>query len=321
MKINRELEELLGRFAALGDMVRLRMLALLGCEELTVGELAKILQLPQSTVSRHLKLLSDGGWIVRRSAGTASFYHMLADDLDPTARQLWDIARRRADHTPQHERDVARLAQILATRQTDTHSFFGRVGGEWDAMRSTMFGSLFTWQALLSLLPPDITVADLGCGTGNAAELLAPHVREVIAVDVSGSMLKAARKQLRGFGNVTFKQADVCDLPLKDDSIDAAVCVLVLHHIENPAEALGEMCRIVRPGGSAIIVDMMAHEHETYRHTMGHRHLGFSHDVFAAMTVKAGFSHLDWQPIPPDPDARGPQLFAATARTAAAVSR
>lgn len=312
MKQTGELGELLGGFAALGDVLRLRMLTLLQREELTVGELAKVLQLPQSTVSRHLKVLSDGGWVSRRAAGTAGFYHMLIEDLGDEARALWEIVRGSADQLPQYERDLARLAQVLSNRSIDTHSFFGRVGGEWDTMRERMFGSLFTWQALLGLLPPRWTIADVGCGTGNASELLAPFVQRIVALDISQSMLDAARKRLSDFDNVDFQLAEIESLPLADDAVDAAVCVLVLHHIDDPVGPMSEMRRIVRPGGPTLIVDMMTHEHETYRHSMGHRHLGFAAEEMREFAQAAGFRDSHWMPLPPDPDAHGPQLFAAS---------
>ncbi len=316
MRPNSELDDLLRQFTTLGEVSRLRMLALLEREELSVGELARVLQLPQSTVSRHLKILSEAGWLVRRTEGTAGFYHLVLDELDANARALWRLAKERADKTPQYERDLARLAPVLAQRRTDSQSFFGRVGGEWDRMRAKYFGDHFTWQALIGLIPGDWRVADIGCGTGNAAEILAPHVAEVIAIDIAKSMLSAARKRLKGQGNVSFLLADLRSLPLPDGEIDAAVCVLVLHHIDDPQRVLAEMARILRPGGAALIVDMCPHEHESYRHTMGHIHLGFAKRELLALAKQAGFSSCDWRELPPEPEAHGPQLFAAVARKA-----
>jgi ArsR family transcriptional regulator len=314
MPPNRELEALLSQFTTLGDVSRLRMLVLLEREELSVGELARILQLPQSTVSRHLKILSEAGWLARRTEGTAGFYRLVRDDLDDHAAELWTLAKTRAEHAPQYERDMARLAQILAGRSTDTHSFFGRVGGEWDRMRRELFGDRFTWQALLGLLPADWRVADIGCATGNVSAILAPHVREVVAVDIVKTMLDAARKRLKGHKNVRFVKADLVDLPLEDASVDAAVCVLVLHHIDEPQRVVAEMQRIVKPGGPVLVVDMCPHEHESYRHTMGHVHLGFFEREMRAMAKQAGFATCDWRELPPEPEAQGPQLFAAVMR-------
>ncbi len=317
MRQTRQLDDLLSQFTTLGDVSRLRMLALLEREELSVGELARVLQLPQSTVSRHLKILSDAGWLVRRTEGTAGFYHVAVDELDESARALWKLARQRAAETPQYERDLARLAQVLASRSTDTQSFFGRVGGEWDRMRVKFFGDRFTAEALIGLLPAHWRVADVGCGTGNVAALLAPHVKQVLAIDIAKAMLDAARKRLGGVRNVRFLQADLVDLPLEDGAVDAAVCVLVLHHIDQPQRVLAEMRRIVGSGGAALVVDMCPHEHESYRHTMGHVHLGFAQREMRGMAKQAGFASCRWRELPPDPEAQGPQLFAAMLRASA----
>ena len=314
MPVQSELNTLLDRFAALGDIIRLRILSLLQMEELSVGELAKVLQVPQSTVSRHLKVLYEGAWVSRRSVGTAAYYHFDPDHVDETAQSLWEMVSPELSNTPQEKRDRARLTQVIAQRETDTHSFFGRVGGDWDKLRNELFGSLFTLQALPALLPPEWTIADIGCGTGNAAEILAPHVKKVIAVDISPAMLKAAHQRLQKYKNVSFVESDLLHTPLETESVDAAICILVLHHIDNPVDVLKEMMRFLKPGGPVLILDMISHEHESYRRTMGHRHLGFTLKQIASFTKSAGFQQFTWHPIPPDPDASGPQLFVATAR-------
>lgn len=165
-----------GRWSGLtqlvGDPVRLRVVRLLEREELGVGELARILQLPQSTVSRHLKVLLDAGWVHRRHQGTAGLHRVDLASIDETAKALWSIAKRQVD-AAHAASDDARLAGALADRRTDSRTFFGRVGGEWNALRRELFGNSFAHEAMLSLLDPAWTVADLGCGTGDVAELLA----------------------------------------------------------------------------------------------------------------------------------------------------
>ena len=161
------------RLHALSDMLRLRMLRLLESNELSVGEVAKVFQLPQSTVSRHLTTLAKAGWLVKRQMGTATFYSLTLDDLDRDARGVWVVVRDQIAGGPETEEDDHRLEGVLAERRMDSVSFFGRVGGEWDAIRNELFGERLTALGLLSLLHADWTVADIGCGTGNAAELLA----------------------------------------------------------------------------------------------------------------------------------------------------
>lgn len=302
------------RLASLSEPIRLRVLRLLETEELSVGEVAQVVQLPQSTVSRHLKVLAQAGWLARRSEGTATLYRLVLDDLPMEPRALWMTVRDQMEGGPELAEDVRRLRMVLAERRTDSQSFFGRVAGQWDPMRNSLFGEMFTAQGLLALLPREWTVADLGCGTGNASELLAPCVRRVLAVDQSGPMLDAARERLAEFSNVEFVQAGLESLPLADESVDAAVCLLVLHHIEEPVTALREMRRVLRRGhGAALIVDMVQHDRIEYRQTMGHRRLGFSRDEMERMFGEAGLTRPRVAALPGVPDARGPALFAATA--------
>lgn len=304
------------RLAAVSDGVRLRVLRLIEREELSVRELSAVLQLPQSTVSRHLKVLLDAGWIVKRAEGTSAFHRLVMDDLDEASRGVWSAIRARVDVAEVAE-DDRRVLGVLAERRADSQAFFGRVAGQWDALRRELFGDRFTAQAALSLVPPDWVVADLGCGTGNAAELIGPWASRVIAVDRSEAMLEAARRRLSGMEHVEFAQGELEALPLADESVDATVCFLVLHYVDRPEAALAEMARVLRPdrgGGLAIVVDMGPHERAEYRHKMGHRHQGFSEERVTGMYEAAGFERPRFRWLTADPEARGPGLFAAVGR-------
>ena len=305
---------LVDRLSALGEPVRLRLLRLLEKEELSVGELAKIVQLPQSTVSRHLKVLSDGGWVVSRSEGTSTLLRLVRDDLEEAHRALWHTVREQMGGGPELEEDARRLTGVLNERRGDTQAFFGRVAGQWDGVRQELFGDRATVQSLLALLPESWTVADIGCGTGNAAEVLAPLVSKVVAIDQSDAMLSAAKKRLKGVENVEFLRGDVEKLPLKDASVDAAVCVLVLHHIEDPTVACREMARVLKPGGVCLIVDMVEHDRVQYKHAMGHRWMGFGVPELVRLLGAAGLADVRICVLPAAAEAKGPGLFACTAR-------
>lgn len=302
---------------ALSDAVRLRIVRVLEREELAVGEVAKVVQLPQSTVSRHLKILADGGWVVKRTEGTAAYFRMVMDDLDAGHRGIWVAVRelmRSAGPSPAEiEEDNRRLASVLLERRADAQSFFGRLAGQWDDVRNELFGSRFTGSALLHLVNPEWVVADLGCGTGNASELLAPVVKRVIAVDQSEAMLDAARKRLGSAGNIDLAQGELTRLPIQTASVDAAVMVLVLHHVEKPGAAIAEMHRVLKPGGVALIVDMCEHDRGEYRHTLGHRWLGFSDKTMREELTRAGFARSRYVNLAADPLGKGPGLFASTA--------
>lgn len=308
-------DRLADQLTSLSEPLRLRILALLEVEELSVGEVARVVQHPQSTVSRHLKVLTEAGWMTKRPVGTATLYSVESDEFEPAAGALWAAVRQSLDGSGQVEEDRQRLLAVIAERPADSRAFFGRIAGEWDEVRRGLFGERFTCEAMLSLIPPSWVVADLGCGTGDASERLARRVERVIAVDQSAAMLDAARKRLNGAAGVEFLEGELEALPLDAGSVDAAVCLLVLHHLADPAGAIREMARIVRTergGGVALVVDMIEHQRVEYRHTMGHRHLGFSPGEVEAWMREAGFGRVETRELALEPDGRGPGLFVAT---------
>lgn len=307
--------ELIDWLTALGDLNRLRILRAVEAEELSVGELSSIVQLPQSTVSRHLKALLDARLVVKRARGTASMYRLLADGIAPGAAALWQTAREELAHTRPFDAERARLAEVLTARRTDSRDFFGALGGDWDRLRRDLFGEAFTAECLPAFINPEWTVADLGCGTGELAERLAPFVHRVIAVDREPSMLAAAKKRLARFRNVSFREGDLNQLPVRSKEVDAAVISLVMHHLEDPAAAVRDVSRILRAskgGGVLVIIDMVAHDREEYRHTMGHRHLGFSERQVRGWGRGAGLTGVRYLPVRPAASSRGPGLFVAT---------
>ena len=306
--------ELLGRLAAMGDLARWRVLALLEREELGVGEVARTLQVPQSTASRHLKALLDGGWVARRSEGPSGLYRLAGAAMPEEARMLWELARPALERHPEASQDLKRLASVMADRKMDSRSFFGRLGGEWSEVRRGLFGDRVTALALLDLLDPEWTVADLGCGTGEASQLLAPSVRRVIAIDRERSMLEAARKRLAGASNVEFREGALESLPLRDGEADAAVIMLVLHHVPDPAAVLREAVRGVRPGGGTLVVDLVPHDRRAYAASMGHLHMGFSKSELEQMARSAGVQLARHRELPPEPKTAGPGLVAALFR-------
>lgn len=304
-------ERWLSWLGSLGDLARLRLLRLLQREELGVGELARALQLPQSTVSRHLKPLFEQGWVVKRNEGTQSLFRLVPERLPQDMRELWRLS---ADHMGSghaYEEDDARLSEVIAARRVDSRTFFGRIGGDWDDLRRQLFGEAFGADALLALLPEDAVVADLGCGTGDAAERIAPYVKKVIAIDREPAMLTAARKRLAQFKNIEFRQGDIFKPPLKSGEADLMVMMLVLHHLESPSAALKCVASVLGAGGRALVVDMVRHDRTAYQHTMGHRHLGFAESELRELAKGAGLRLARYTRLRPDPEGKGPGLFAA----------
>jgi ArsR family transcriptional regulator len=301
--------------ASLSDTTRSRILLLLDRQELTVSELCSILQLPQSTVSRHLKGLADSGWITARAEGTSNLYAMTRD-LDAAARRLWLLVREHVGPSAAARHDERRLQSTLAERRTKSQEFFSSSAGQWDRLRDELFGDRFHLAAMAAFADRDWTAGDLGCGTGQVCAALAPFVARVIAVDASSAMLQAAKKRLQRFDNIELRRGDLEALPIDDARLDAATLMLVLHHVPEPERALAEVARVLKPGGRLVIVDMLPHDREAYKQQMGHVWLGFSEGHVQRSLKDSGFGETTVVPLSPDVKAKGPGLFVATAQKA-----
>ena len=295
---------------SLADPMRLRLVGILQESELSVNELCEVLGTAQSTASRHIKVLSAGGWLACRREGTSRHYR-LADPLDTMQRHLLELARERLAAWPRAGEDARRLTAVL--RKRDVKGFFAEAASDWARWREEVYGRLFHSEALLALLPQDWHVADLGCATGELTVQLARHVKGVVAVDVMDDMVEAVRARTTGQAHVQVVQADLAALPLKEGELDAALCVLVLSYLADPQAVLAEAARVLRPGGVLVAVDLEAHQNEAFRQQMGQLQKGFVAADLKAQLVAAGFSDVQVRPIPPDLDARGPALLLARA--------
>src|SRR5829696_2406837 len=210
----------------LSDATRGRMLLILERHELTVTELCAVLQLPQSTVSRHLKTLADSSWVTSRRDGTSRYYTLALEERDAHTRRLWSLLREQIAGTPGADQDARRLKGVLGRRQSKSEEFFASAAGQWDRLRRDLFGGASALHALPALIDPAWTVGDLGCGTGETSAALAPFVTRTIAVDRSGEMLQAARRRLKDLPNVDVRRGELEALPIADGELDAAVMML-----------------------------------------------------------------------------------------------
>ncbi len=303
------------RLSALAEPFRVRLLRVLAREELAVGEIARVLQSPQPTVSRHLKQLDAGEWVLRRRVGTATYYRMVVEALPEEARQLWSVVlagvEADADAASAWAEDLRRLDGVVAARVADSAELFRRLGGRWDDVRHELFGDTFVLATVAALLPPGQRFADLGCGTGALLPVLAGAASVVYGIDREAAMLEVAAQRTSDLPNVELRQGQLDALPLPPVSVDVALCQLVLHHVEEPGRVFREVARVLAPSGRFVVVDMVEHEREEYRDTMGHRHLGFSLDAVRGFASACGMRLLSWRAIPADPAALGPSLFVA----------
>ncbi len=278
----------LERFKALSDETRVLLLAALLEEELSVGELSEVSRAAQPGVSRHLAALREAGLVVARRQGTASFYRIVSDDplLDgPFGQELRRIAA---------ERKVAsRVEKVVSRRRARTEEFFDRAE-HWDTLRAELFTEAAALFSVLRLVPKGLAVADIGTGTGGMLPYLAEVADHVVAVDISSEMLRRARTKARALGlsNVTFVRGDLAKLPIDDASVDAAFAALVLHHAPRPSIALAEMARVVRPGGTVVIVDLVAHGHEWLKEEQADAWLGFAEEELESLCAQAGLHEV-----------------------------
>jgi SAM-dependent methyltransferase len=297
----------------LSDATRSRMLLILERHELTVSELCAVLQLPQSTVSRHLKTLADTNWVTSRRDGTSRYYTLALDERDAHTRRLWALLREQIATTAGADQDARRLKGVLGRRQSKSEEFFASAAGQWDRLRRELFGAGSALHALPALVDSRWTIGDLGCGTGETSAALAPFVTQAVAVDRSGEMLQAARRRLRDLPNVDVRRGELEALPIAGGELDAAVMMLVLHHVPDPGAVLQEAARTLKPRGRFVLCDMLPHDHEEYKQQMGHVWLGFGDDQLRRLLGAAGFDDIRIVPLPPDPGAKGPALFVASA--------
>lgn len=306
-------DALLAWMECLADPMRLRILRILEHHELGVADLCDVLQAPQSTVSRHLKLLLEQHWLQHRRSGTNHLYEMILDELSTPARKLWIVAREQTESWATLAQDELRLQRRLAQRENDSQSFFAGAATDWDRIRDDLYGTRFDLHALLPLLPSAAIIADLGCGTAQLALELARHVKTVIGIDNSAEMLKAAKKRANGQPNLDLRRGELTALPIDSASVDAALMILALTYVSEPAAALAEMSRILKPGGKAILIDLLRHDRDDFRRQLGQKWPGFDAKAIEKSLAQTGLTTITIRPIPPDQAAKGPALFIATA--------
>ncbi len=278
---------------ALADPTRLRIVALLEKDELAVQELQEITRMGQSRISTHLGLLQDSGLLGSRREGKRTFYR-LGPEGSAATRDLVHLAIRAAREMPEHAADQINLRRLLAARQEQAQVYFNQVAGRFD--RS--YGPGRSWQAfgqlLLRILPP-LVVADLGSGEGLLSELLARRCRKVIAVDNSEKMVAfgAGKAKKNGLKNLEFRLGDLQDPPIEPQSVDVVILSQALHHAEDPPRALVSAHRLLKPGGQAMILDLLQHDFRQAHELYGDRWLGFEESDLQRWLEQAGFKKIE----------------------------
>ena len=278
---------------ALSDATRLRIVALLEKDELSVHELQEITRMGQSRISTHLGLLQDSGLVRSRREGKRTFYK-----LNPLANggvvEFIQLAIRGARELPERDSDQINLKRILNRRREQAQIYFNQIAGRFDRV----YGPGRSWQAfghlLLRILPP-LVVADLGAGEGLLSELLARRCKKVIAVDNSEKIVAfgAAKAKKNGLKNLEFRLGDLQNPPIEPASVDLVILSQALHHADEPLKALEAAHRVLRPHGQILILDLMKHNFERARELYGDRWLGFPESDMHRWLEEVGFKKIE----------------------------
>ena len=278
---------------ALSDPTRVRIVALLEKDELSVNELQEITRMGQSRISTHLGLLQDSGLVQSRREGKRTFYKLNAH-ANGGAAEFVQLAVRGAKELSEHPSDQINLKRILNRRREQAQVYFNQVAGRFDRV----YGPGRSWQAfghlLLRILPP-LVVADLGSGEGLLSELLARRCKKVIAVDNSEKIVAfgAAKAKKNNLKNLEFRLGDLQNPPIEPESVDLAILSQALHHAEEPAKALAGAYRVLKPGGQVMILDLAKHNFEEAHKLYGDRWLGLAESDLHRWLEEAGFKKID----------------------------
>jgi ArsR family transcriptional regulator len=282
------MEQMLAIFRAVGDPSRLRILLLVQGMELAVGELAQVLQQSQPRVSRHLRILAEAGLIQRVREGAWVFVR-----LGPaaTAGPVLTLIETLADGKDVGAADRARLGQVRETRAAAVDAWFAAHAADWEQERSLHTREAGVEQAIVAALAGDLgDLVDVGTGTGRMIELLGPRAHSALGLDRNPEMLRLARNRIdaSGLANARVQAGDMYGLPLAAAACDTLLLHQVLHYADNPAAAIAEAARVLRPGGRLLVIDLMPHTREELRQERRHLRLGFVDDAVLGWMAEAG---------------------------------
>jgi len=291
---------------AAGEETRLRVLALLAEAELTVSDLTDILRQSQPRISRHLKLLVEAGLVERFREGTWAFFRLAEHGGGADVARALIERLNPGDQTIARDRE--RLSSVRQTRAAAAQAYFRAHAAEWDRIRKLHVADEAVEDAIRTALSdkPFRSLLDLGTGTGRMLEMFGPDIERGLGLDLSLDMLLLARDRLEraGLRNCSVRQGDIYDLPLADDSFDVVIIHQVLHFLDDGARAVKEAARVLRPGGSLLVIDFAPHELEFLREQYAHRRLGFAPEVVTQWLIAAGLEPTMHKSLPPGRDGK-----------------
>ncbi|MBT3310924.1 MAG: metalloregulator ArsR/SmtB family transcription factor [Desulfobacterales bacterium] len=261
-------------FKALSDITRIRLFNILLHHELSVNEIVSLMDMGQSRISRHLKILVDAELLKCRRDGVWAFYSCV--DVGP-GREFVDSIKYLFDSEYDLNKDVVKARKIVDKRKLATMQFFNRVANEWDLLQREVLGGFDLNDKIVKHIGKCNVAVDLGCGTGELLSYIRECSTRVVGVDSSAKMLDITKKRFRNdIDSIDLRLGEIEHLPLGNEEADCVVISMVLHHLSEPDMAIKEVHRILKPGGIFIIADFDKHKDEEMRHSYNDRWLGFA---------------------------------------------
>lgn len=285
-------------FKVLADGTRLRLLRILRQGDFTVQDLMQILEMGQSRISRHLKLMSDARLLQVEKQGTWHYYRLSLEE--GLFKDIWAALEPRLAQMEEQEKDAFGVSQVMSDRRQRNQEFFNRHAPEWDNLHVELLKLPDYQDLLLDMVPSGGLVVEVGVGTGSLLPSLAAKGDQVLGFDHSPAMIKLARtmveeKQLGA--KVDVRLAEMSHLPCADGSVHALVMNQVLHHAEQPVEVLREIARVLEPGGSLVVADLTRHCHDWARERLADQWLGFNQEELEKWLNDAGLSMIACQEV------------------------
>jgi ubiquinone/menaquinone biosynthesis C-methylase UbiE/DNA-binding transcriptional ArsR family regulator len=292
---------------AAAETTRIRILALLAEAELTVSDITEILHQSQPRISRHLRLLTEAGFIERFREGAWAFFRVA--ETGGSAELARVLLQHLDAHDPTIVRDRERLAAVRGTRVAAAQAYFSKHAAEWDRIRKLHAADAAVEEAIQTALSdrPFRSLLDLGTGTGRMLELFGPDIERGLGIDLSTDMLALARARLdrAGLKHCSARKGDIYDLTVPKDSFDVVILHQVLHFLDDAGRAIREAARVLRPGGRLLVVDFAPHDLEFLREQHAHRRLGFAPETVAQWLTAAGLEVTMQRSLPPEPGSEG----------------
>ena len=280
----------LGALRALADDTRLRLYNILSHQELNVNEIVRIMQMGQSRVSRHLKILTEAGLLTSRRDGLRVYYSANeAQEIEP----LGSAVRTFIEREPSVKADLLRTQEVVRERSRRTRQFFDSIAGSWEDLKKEIYGEFDLNAEIMRHVNACGTAVDVGCGTGDLIDLLQNKADRVIGIDSSPGMLEQARHRFEGQTRAELRLGEVEHLPLSDGEADLTVMNMVLHHLSQPEGAIREVGRTLKPGDPFLIAELEKHGLDSMRDAFGDRWLGFDRRDMQRWLKSAGFTFTD----------------------------